>query len=175
MAATTVTPMATASPAFTMDPTSTEHDWRFPRRPAGSENPHMMRADDDIRASLRELNGDLDGAYDDAASSKLLGPALFPLLQDANADSNESLDQMQQDDPLATQVWKFFARTKQQLPNQHRMENLTWRMMALGMRRHKQQMQKKYVISGLCMRLLGLRFSLIFAHVLTTTLSIPEC
>lgn len=149
MAATrTATPTATASPAFTMDPTSTEHDYRFPRRPTGRDNPHRLRGTDEIRSSLRELNAELGKSHDDSTAgmnrSKLLGPALFPLLQNANAGSDQSIEQMQQDDPLATQVWRFFARTKQLLPNQDRMENLTWRMMAVGMQKHKQQMQKRY-------------------------------
>lgn len=36
MAASTSTPMGTSSPALTMNPTTTEHDWRFPRRPDGT-------------------------------------------------------------------------------------------------------------------------------------------
>ena len=154
-AARTVTPTATASPAFTMDPTSTEHDYRFPRRPTGRDNAHRLRDNGEIRSSLQQLNAELGGSYDDSSSStlygtKLLGPALFPLLQSANADSDQSLEQAQQDDPLATQVWKFFARAKQQQPNHNRMENLTWRMMAVGMRRHKEEMQRRYDTSSRC-------------------------
>ncbi|PHH75609.1 hypothetical protein CDD80_2223 [Ophiocordyceps camponoti-rufipedis] len=85
-------------------PTTTEHDFRFPRRP---DPP-------------------------DAGGDDVLATALFPSLL---TDAADSLDQLQRDDPLATQVWKFFKATKQQLPNQQRMENLTWRMMALSMRR----------------------------------------
>lgn len=96
-----------------MDPTPTEHDFRFPRRP-----------------DLVPARGCTTGR---AIPDGLLGDALFPALQ---SDSPDSLDQMRRDDPLATQVWKFFKTTKQQLPNQQRMENLTWRMIALGMRNH---------------------------------------
>jgi GATA-binding protein len=77
------------------------------------------------------------------ARQGLGGTALFPFLQNGLADSDRSIDKMQHDDPLATQVWKFFARTKQQLPSQHRMENLTWRMMALSMRKHKEEQQQR--------------------------------
>lgn len=77
------------------------------------------------------------------ARQGLGGTALFPFLQNGLADSDRSVDRMQQDDPLATQVWKFFARTKQQLPSQHRMENLTWRMMALSMRRYKEEQEEQ--------------------------------
>ncbi|CAK7272620.1 Sodium- and chloride-dependent GABA transporter 1 [Sporothrix epigloea] len=40
-----------------------------------------------------------------------------------------SPEEKQKQDPLATEIWRFFSRTKQLLPNQERMENLTWRMM----------------------------------------------
>ena len=45
---------------------------------------------------------------------------------------------MQKKDPLATQIWKLYSRTKTNLPNQERMENLTWRMMAMHLRRREQ-------------------------------------
>jgi GATA-binding protein len=38
-------------------------------------------------------------------------------------------------DPLATQVWKAYAKAKGGLPNGPRMENLTWRMMHLTMKK----------------------------------------
>lgn len=41
-------------------------------------------------------------------------------------------EQLAKEDPLATQVWKMYARTKAHLPHAQRMENLTWRMMALA-------------------------------------------
>jgi GATA-binding protein len=148
-----------------MNPTSTEHDYRFPRRPTGQSHgaPHRSRGNDEIRSSPRELNAD-DGATIATTTSKLLGPALFDMLRNANADNgqNQSTEQMQQDDPLATQVWKFFARTKQQLPNQDRMENLTWRMMAVSMRKHQQQMQNRYGLWMFCSNLRGSRGFLCF-------------
>lgn len=75
-----------------------------------------------------------------AANDNLLGNALFPSLENAAAaDSRISINELQDEDPLAAQVWKFFSKTKQQLPNQQRLENLTWRMMALSMRKQKQE------------------------------------
>ncbi|KAK4145320.1 uncharacterized protein C8A04DRAFT_26828 [Dichotomopilus funicola] len=59
----------------------------------------------------------------------LLRTAAFPAFQQSAAREAQNLDDMQRQDPLATQVWKFYARTKQFLPAQERMENLTWRMM----------------------------------------------
>lgn len=46
-------------------------------------------------------------------------------------------EQLAKEDPLATQVWKMYARTKANLPHAQRMENLTWRMMALALKKKK--------------------------------------
>lgn len=46
-------------------------------------------------------------------------------------------EQLAKDDPLATQVWKMYTRTKANLPHAQRMENLTWRMMALALKKKK--------------------------------------
>jgi GATA-binding protein len=143
MAASTATPMAFAGSASTMHPTSTEHDYRFPRRPD-----HRMRNGitpaDHTRATLREIRADLDKTYA-AANNELLGNALFPSLlnaDDTGPGSKQNLAQIQRDDPLATQIWKLFKQTKQQLPNQERMENMTWRMMALRMRNQRKEEQQ---------------------------------
>ncbi|CAE6487120.1 unnamed protein product [Rhizoctonia solani] len=37
--------------------------------------------------------------------------------------------------PLAAQVWRMYAKTKASLPHQQRMENLTWRMMAMALKK----------------------------------------
>jgi GATA-binding protein len=47
-------------------------------------------------------------------------------------------EQLAKEDPLATQVWKLYTRTKVSLPHAQRMENLTWRMMALALRKKKE-------------------------------------
>ncbi|KAF7541049.1 hypothetical protein G7Z17_g12058 [Cylindrodendrum hubeiense] len=154
MPSTTVaTPINISSPLdmAAMNPTITEHDFRFPRRPdawlAGNPNGHMHSVQRTAHAGapgardiFNDFNADTSKTYS-AANDNLLGSPLFPSLQDDDAHAEQSIDKMQQDDPLATQVWKFFTKTKLQLPNQHRMENLTWRMMALNMRKQKQQKQ----------------------------------
>lgn len=58
-----------------------------------------------------------------------LRAAALPPFQQSAASVDHNLDDMQRQDPLATQIWKFYAKTKQLLPAQERMENLTWRMM----------------------------------------------
>ncbi|KAF7551146.1 hypothetical protein G7046_g7791 [Stylonectria norvegica] len=157
MPASTSTSIATLSPTATMNPTITEHDWRFPRRPAewAPEPAHRPSAHRtpappaDATPSFSDLDVDLGDTYS-AANQGLLDEGLFPSLQlhdDAANDDQQSIDKMQHDDPLATQVWKFFSKTKQQLPNQHRMENLTWRMMALKMRKTRMEEEQKQTAS----------------------------
>ena len=53
-------------------------------------------------------------------------------------DPDINPEQLAKEDPLATQVWKMYARTKVTLPNAQRMENLTWRMMALTLKKKKE-------------------------------------
>lgn len=52
---------------------------------------------------------------------------------------NGDPDEMAKKDPLATQVWKMYAKQKATLANGARMENLTWRMMAMTLRKKKEQ------------------------------------
>lgn len=131
------TSLATSRPVAVMDPTMTEHDFRFPRRPG---HPADDDDDDDVGHHQSLANAGSDSSQTFAVTNNsLLDSALFPALDNAAADSTLSIDQLQDDDPLAAQVWKFFTKTKQRLPNQQRLENLTWRMMALSMRKQKQE------------------------------------
>ncbi|UZJ54494.1 hypothetical protein CBS101457_003814 [Exobasidium rhododendri] len=54
-------------------------------------------------------------------------------------DGELNPDEMAKKDPLATQIWKMYAKQKSTLPNGARMENLTWRMMAMTLRKKKEQ------------------------------------
>lgn len=138
-----------------MNPTITEHDWRFPRRPEAWAKPLAQNHASAHRKPgagsgaavngqhiFREVNADLNRTYS-AAKDGLLDSSLFPSLLDTGMEPEQSLEQMQQEDPLATQIWKFFSKTKQQLPHQDRMENLTWRMMAVTMRKKKQEEEER--------------------------------
>lgn len=60
---------------------------------------------------------------------------------EAGEDVEDDLDPeaMAKKDPLATQVWRMYAKQKSQLSNGARMENITWRMMALTLRKKKEQ------------------------------------
>lgn len=85
-------------------------------------------------------------ATETTARSELLKDAVFPSWKDdAGSDALESPEEMQKKDPLGTQIWKLYSRTKTRLPNQERMENLTWRMMAMNLKR----LEKEQAMYGL--------------------------
>ncbi|KAI0400065.1 hypothetical protein F4802DRAFT_511579 [Xylaria palmicola] len=123
------------------NPTITEHDFRFPRRPfestAGAGGSENERSPGDLR--MRELNLDMTAPAAAAARHGVLGTPLFPHLEGAMSDANETVTELQARDPLAMQVWKFFSKTKQSLPRQERMENITWRMMHSKLQKWRQQ------------------------------------
>ncbi|GIZ39189.1 hypothetical protein CKM354_000258000 [Cercospora kikuchii] len=57
---------------------------------------------------------------------------------DADAETPE---EMQKNDPLGTQIWKLYHKTKGQLPNSERLENLSWRMMSMNLKRKELERQ----------------------------------
>ena len=83
-----------------------------------------------------------------STSSNEPGPSSFtsprlsgsPDIQSIPMPSDETdPEKLAKQDPLATQVWRMYARTKANLPHAQRMENITWRMMALALKRKKEQ------------------------------------
>ena len=98
------------------------------------------------KARMHALRTDVDDfsiSSSFSPSEGLLQDPLFP-----SSDSTaEHPDEMQKKDPLATQIWRLYSRTKAQLPNQERMENLTWRMMAMSLKRKERESarQARYV------------------------------
>lgn len=78
-----------------------------------------------------------------------LPEAVFPdWRHDASSSDLDRPEEMQKRDPLATQIWKLYSKTKTELPNHERMENLTWRMMAMNLKR-KEREQARYAVNGL--------------------------
>jgi len=51
--------------------------------------------------------------------------------------TDKDIEDMQGDDPLATQIWRFYIKAKGRLPESERLENLSWRFMAMNMRKSK--------------------------------------
>ncbi|KAH0542399.1 hypothetical protein GP486_008644, partial [Trichoglossum hirsutum] len=78
------------------------------------------------------------------ARRELLRESIFPGWgDDASGAGLESPDELQKNDPLATRIWRLYTRTRTQLPNQQRMENLTWRMMGMNLKRRKEREQAR--------------------------------
>jgi GATA-binding protein len=102
---------------------------------------------------------------EDSARHDMLHDAIFPAFgNDAGTPSVESPEEMQKNDPLGTQIWKLYSRAKTQLPNAERMENLTWRMMAMNMRRAELDRNNGYA----CRYSLLLRYQRAFVAQLLT-------
>lgn len=90
-------------------------------------------------------SGKLDFPLKDSAAYRgLLSESVFPDWHNGSPrQAAEDLAEMQKNDPLATQIWKLYSKTKSQLPNQERMANLTWRMMAMSLKRQEKERQER--------------------------------
>ncbi|EKG21944.1 hypothetical protein MPH_00865 [Macrophomina phaseolina MS6] len=73
-----------------------------------------------------------------AAGDEVLDDTVFPEFKN-NEESN--LEEHQREDPLGVDMWKFY-RKQSRLPDAGRMENMTWRMMAINLRKAQQQSQR---------------------------------
>jgi GATA-binding protein len=143
-----------SNPTSSSSTSITEHDYRFPRRPA-VDKPSAARAPQTgvTSANKRDVsnlgNGKLDFSVSNSARKELLRESFFSTWKDdAGGADLDSPDEMQKKDPLATQIWKLYSKTKNQLPNQERMENLTWRMMAMSLRKRRQEEAARYGTRG---------------------------
>ena len=61
-----------------------------------------------------------------------------PDLSSIGLDGEELDPERAEKDPLLAQMWKLYARTKAVLPHKQRMENLTWRMMTLALKKSRE-------------------------------------
>ncbi|OJD13980.1 hypothetical protein AJ78_05640, partial [Emergomyces pasteurianus Ep9510] len=107
-------------------------------------NPHQPRLtperDGSLEASLAKDKPLEPSLHDRVVGGGLLRESVFPDWRDGtHGGGYQDTDEMQKQDPLATQIWKLYSRTKSQLPNQERMENLTWRMMAMNLRKKRER------------------------------------
>ena len=89
----------------------------------------------------------LDISSSQAATRRdLLNDAFLPVWKtEAGVGGPDNPADLQKDDPLGTSIWKLYSRAKSEIPNQQRMENLTWRMMSMNMRkkREAEELQKQ--------------------------------
>ncbi|ORZ25616.1 hypothetical protein BCR42DRAFT_340842 [Absidia repens] len=65
-------------------------------------------------------------------ADKLLTDSLFPSPEVQDEDSDQS-------DPLSSQIWRLYTKAKDTLPNGSRLENLTWRMMAMTLKNKEEE------------------------------------
>ena len=66
-------------------------------------------------------------------------PSRRPSISESTLAQPASPEEMAKRDPLATQVWKAYAKARGPLPNGVRMENLTWRMMHLTLKKAEEE------------------------------------
>ncbi|KAB2579244.1 Zinc finger GATA-type protein [Lasiodiplodia theobromae] len=76
---------------------------------------------------------------DSAAREGVLRDTFFPRLKNDAVPNLDDPEEMQKKDPIGTQIWKLYNKQKSQLPNSERMENLTWRMMSMNLRKMRRQ------------------------------------
>jgi GATA-binding protein len=153
---------AQSNPTTSSSTSITEHDFRFPRRPAEQKPGEVFSATSGPPAPSTTSSANsnatteaagasgldkLDFSAANSARKELLRESFFPTWKDdAAGEELDSPDEMQKKDPLATQIWRLYSKTKKQLPNQERMENLTWRMMAMNLRKRRQEEAARYVL-----------------------------
>lgn len=128
--------------------TPTNHSAQSSRTPAPAQASSSHRSPAAIPPPYSQIRDKLDISPENKQTRKnVLREAFFHDWRDdaSNSDLNNP-DEMQKKDPLGTQIWKLYSKTKIQLPNQERMENLTWRMMAMNLKR-KEREQARYVVT----------------------------
>lgn len=145
------------NPSTSSDTSNTEHDFRFPRRPADEKDSAKTTATSPLSIAQTEVEGvksRLETFTENSIANKelLREPFLSSWKDDAAGQGYDSPEEMQRKDPLGTQMWRLYIKTKQQLPNQERMENLTWRLMAMKLRQRKQEEAARYVHTSLYSR-----------------------
>ncbi|GKZ39664.1 hypothetical protein AbraIFM66950_000856 [Aspergillus brasiliensis] len=105
-----------------------------------SHNPHHFPPTSSQVSDDFSFGSPISPADSSNAPDSLLHDSLFPEWKVGTPRAGfDGPDEMQRKDPLATQIWKLYSRTKAQLPNQERMENLTWRMMAMSLKRKERE------------------------------------
>lgn len=95
--------------------------------------------------SLSKL--DLASTADDARKGGLPDSLFSSWDNDAKGAHHESPEELQKKDPLGIQIWKLYSKTKTQLPNQERMDNLSWRMMSMKLKKQQTDQDARFVQS----------------------------
>ncbi len=100
-------------------------------------------------STLSTLESKLDLSPKEVAAARrgVLRDSFFDGWKEKERD-DFSPAELQRQDPLGTQMWKLYHKTKGQLPNSERLENLTWRMMSMNMRRKETERQGYAIWTG---------------------------
>jgi len=73
----------------------------------------------------------------------VLRPSLFSPWRDDASTANlvdvDTPEELQKKDPLGIQIWRLYSKTKNSLPNQERMGNLSWRMMSMNLKKQQEE------------------------------------
>jgi hypothetical protein len=95
------------------------------------------------------FSDDLFGSPNPDGQSAYTSPRLSgsPDLKSNPPYDDNDPEKLAKQDPLYTQIWKMYARQKQSLPHAQRMENLSWRMMGLVLKKKEDAASKGEVKS----------------------------
>ncbi|PCH43863.1 hypothetical protein WOLCODRAFT_122770 [Wolfiporia cocos MD-104 SS10] len=105
--------------------------------PTSAGSPKARILSDLFTDDLFPRNSPMDNqAPQSFTSPRLSGSPDLKSIELAVGDADP--EKLAKEDPLATQVWKMYARTKATMPHAQRMENITWRMMALALKKKKE-------------------------------------
>jgi hypothetical protein len=129
-------------------PKSLRSTYLYPPHSGRASNPAQTASSQPKHPHYGQVRDKLDISLENKQKRSIqLREAIFPdWNDDASSADLGNPDDMQKKDPLGTQIWKLYSKTKTQLPNQERMENLTWRMMAMNLKR-KEREQARYVMA----------------------------
>ena len=132
---TTTTPPTPSSPRFVRIP---------PRRSdntgsGASSAIHSLTSASTL--STLESKLDLSPSESEVRKGLLRDSVFHEWKDDAVNMESETMEDLQQSDPLGTQIWKLYHKQRAQLPNSERMENLTWRLMSMNLRRKELERQ----------------------------------
>lgn len=139
-----------AIPTTTTPSSSSPRHVRYPP-PTYCDIPSATSSTIHSLTSASTIESKLDLSPTDSAARKgLLRDSFFDNWRDDGSTAVlGSPEEMQRKDPLATQIWKLYSKTKTQLPNAERMENLTWRMMSMNLRRkERERLRQEESVSG---------------------------
>lgn len=118
------------SPAASMYSDILADDWRTHQKGGAMKTPFSMNFGGEGPVGL----GGMSLSPPPSASRGSPDLSGLPSLGGLGSDDPE---QMARDDPLMSQVWRMYVRTRAALPHAQRMENLTWRMMTLALKKRE--------------------------------------